>query len=98
MERSARNTNVGEKLETRIAGRPIIDMFATGNCMRETRERLGYSVADVQAMLGFANPQSVYKWERGANLPSIDNLVVLAWIYGVKMDDLVVCSSAFEVG
>lgn len=43
----------------------------------------------VAAMLGFPYVQTMYNWFAGRNLPTLDNLVALAYILGVKMDDLV---------
>ncbi|MEE1164604.1 MAG: helix-turn-helix transcriptional regulator [Lachnospiraceae bacterium] len=50
----------------------------------------GFSVKDMQAVFGFATPQAIYKWIHGTSLPTIDNLVILAAILGVTMDDIVV--------
>lgn len=35
-------------------------------------------------------PYGVYKWIWGLNLPKIDHLVILADMFGVTMDDIVV--------
>lgn len=32
----------------------------------------------------------LYKWERGQALPSLDNIVILAKLYEVTLDDLLV--------
>ena len=40
-------------------------------------------------MLGFPYVQTMYNWFAGRNLPTLDNLVALAYILGLKMDDLV---------
>ena len=42
----------------------------------------------VAAMLGFPYVQTMYNWFSGRNLPTLDNLVALAYILGVKVDDL----------
>jgi transcriptional regulator with XRE-family HTH domain len=39
---------------------------------------------------GFATPQAIYKWQQGAALPTLDNLVVLAAVLQVRMDDILV--------
>ena len=38
----------------------------------------------------FSTPQAIYKWQRGTALPTVDNLVVLAAIFGVKIDDILI--------
>ena len=50
---------------------PVIDMTATGRKIRDLRVAAGISVGDLQAALGFANPQSIYKWQRGDGMPSM---------------------------
>lgn len=69
---------------------PTIDMVATGRNIMRLREQAGFSVRDLQDVFGFATPQAIYKWQHGAAMPTIDNLVVLAAIFGVAMDDIVV--------
>lgn len=34
--------------------------------------------------------QAVYKWESGRSMPTIDNLVCLAYLFDVRIDDIVV--------
>ena len=45
---------------------------------------------DLQDIFGFATPQAIYKWQKGTAMPTIDNLVVLAMVFRVKMDDIIV--------
>ena len=47
-------------------------------------------VKDMQAVFGFATPQAIYKWIHGTAMPSIDNLVILAAVLGVTMDEIIV--------
>ena len=69
---------------------PVIDLKATGERINELKDAAGITVKDIQIIMGFASPYPVYKWINGKNLPSIDNLMMLARILGVKMDDIVV--------
>ena len=69
---------------------PVIDVIATGQNIARLRSVAGLSVKDLQEILGFANPQAIYKWQNGQSLPTLDNLVGLAALFGVKMDDIVV--------
>ncbi|MBR3814013.1 MAG: helix-turn-helix transcriptional regulator [Spirochaetaceae bacterium] len=50
----------------------------------------GISARQLQIIMDFPYVQTIYNWFAGKNMPSIDNLVVLAQILEVKMDDLVV--------
>ena len=69
---------------------PIIDMVRTGQNINRLRKLAGVSVKDLQDVFGFSTPQAIYKWQRGTALPTIDNLVVLASVLGVTVDDVLV--------
>ncbi|MBR3824403.1 MAG: helix-turn-helix transcriptional regulator [Lachnospiraceae bacterium] len=69
---------------------PIIDMVRTGQNINRLRKAAGISVKDLQDIFGFGTPQAIYKWQHGTALPTIDNLVVLAAVLGVKVDDVLV--------
>ena len=69
---------------------PSIDLTATGIRIMQLRERTGLSVQDLQDIFGFTTPQAIYKWQRGTALPTVDNLVVLAAVFGVKIDDILI--------
>ena len=47
---------------------------------------------ELQIIMDFPYVQTIYNWFAGKNMPTIDNLVVLAKILAVPMDDLVVTS------
>ena len=69
---------------------PAINMAKTGQNIVTLRKRAGLSVKDLQNVFGFGTPQAIYKWQQGLALPTIDNLVVLAFLLGVKIDDIIV--------
>ena len=69
---------------------PTIDMIKTGQNINRLRKLAGVSVKDLQEVFGFATPQAIYKWQHGTTLPTIDNLVVLAAVLGVRMDEILV--------
>ena len=69
---------------------PVIDLTATGINITRMRINAGLTVKDVQDVFGFSTPQAIYKWQRGTALPTVDNLVVLAAIFGVKIDDILI--------
>lgn len=74
----------------KINALPIIDMIATGKKIAEKRVNAGYSVRQLQKILGFSTPQAIYKWQRGESIPSIDNLAVLSAVLDVKIDDIII--------
>jgi transcriptional regulator with XRE-family HTH domain len=65
---------------------PVVDMKRTGQNIASLRARRGLSVRDLQSLLGFTTPQSIYKWQRGETLPTLENLAALACILGVPME------------
>ena len=69
---------------------PVIDMTATGINITRLRVNAGLTVKDLQDIFGFSTPQAIYKWQRGTALPTVDNLVVLAAVFGVKIDDILI--------
>lgn len=68
---------------------PKINTAATGRNIRQLRRDRGLSIQDVQNAL-LVNRQTVFKWQRGDTLPTLDNLVILAELFNVKLDDIVV--------
>lgn len=69
---------------------PTIDLVATGINISRLREDAGMTVRDLQEIFGFATPQAIYKWQHGAAMPTIDNLVVLAQALDVTIDEILV--------
>ena len=69
---------------------PVVNTVATGQNINRLRIAAGLSVRDMQAVFGFATPQAIYKWIHGTAMPTIDNLVILAVILDVTMDEIVV--------
>ncbi|EGG92679.1 hypothetical protein HMPREF0491_01198 [Lachnospiraceae oral taxon 107 str. F0167] len=69
---------------------PTIDLVATGKNIVRLREKSGLSVRELQDIFGFATPQAIYKWQHGAALPTIDNLIVLSTIFKVSMEEIII--------
>ncbi len=69
---------------------PIVNLAMTGANIRAIRKQRGLSVKDLQDIFGFATPQAIYKWQQGVTLPTVDNLVVLASVFGVPMEKILV--------
>lgn len=69
---------------------PIIDLPATGANIRRLRLEKGYSISALQQYLRLESPQAVYCWQRGRNLPSVDNLYAISKLWGVSMNDILV--------
>ena len=75
---------------------PMINMMATGENITKVREKSGMTVRDIQQVFGFSTPQAVYKWQHGTAMPTVDNLVVLARVFGVTIDEILVVDGRDE--
>ena len=67
---------------------PHIDMYKTGQNMKNMMQRRGLTVRNLQEYLKLATPQSIYHWFEGRNLPTIDNL----YAFGCVLITLVIGS------
>ena len=76
---------------------PVINMTATGMNIARLRKNAGMTVRDLQAIFGFANPQAIYKWQRGEAMPTLDNMIVLAAVFNVTVDEILVLQERFRV-
>lgn len=76
---------------------PTIDMVETGKRITDLRIDAGMTVKDLQDIFGFATPNAIYKWQHGTALPTLDNLVILAAIFNVAIDDIVVVDTNVAV-
>ena len=77
-----------------IMNYPIVSLSATGDNIRRLRKERKVKTSELADYLGFSDVQAVYKWERGACLPTIDNLLALSHLYHVQMEDLLVYEEA----
>ena len=68
-------------------------MTQTGQNIARLRQQKGLTVKALQDIFGFATPQAIYKWQHGTAIPTVDNLVVLAAVFGVPLDDILVINS-----
>ena len=72
--------------------KPVLDLAATGAKIKTVMKDKGITARELQIIMDFPYVQTIYNWFAGKNMPTIDNLVVLAKIRAVPMDDLVVTS------
>ena len=70
--------------------KPVLDLEATGTQIKTIMKLKGVTPRQLQLIMDFPYVQTIYNWFAGQNMPTLDNLVVLAQILGVTMDDIVV--------
>ena len=68
---------------------PMINTVATGQNINRMRIEADMTVRDMQEVFGFTTPQAIYKWIHGTAMPTIDNMVILAAMFGVTVDDII---------
>lgn len=78
-------------MRTGLAGSkvPAVNLKKTGENIRRMRKEAGISVRELQVIFGFTNPQSIYSWQNGSSLPTIDNLIILAAVLGTTIDEII---------
>ena len=67
-----------------------IQQQETGENIRRLLKTNGYTVKDVQEVMGFENPQAVYKWLSGKSLPSLENLLILSKLLNIGIENILV--------
>lgn len=67
---------------------PVINLPKTGAKIDLLRKKANISVKEIQEVFGFSTPQAIYKWIHGRSLPTVDNLIILAEIFNVTVDDI----------
>ena len=66
----------------------FIDMPATGRNIQDIFARHGITKKQAADKIG-VTPAAVGKWCKGACMPTIDNFVVMAGMFDVRIDDIV---------
>ena len=72
-----------------------IQQKETGRQIKKLLMENGYTVKDVQSVMGFENPQAIYKWISGRSLPSLDNFVILSRLLHTSIEDILVVDGDF---
>ncbi len=67
-----------------------ISKAETGNRIRKLMRERGISVREIQDEMELESPQSVYKWLNGKSVPTTENLLMLAKLLRVPMEEMLV--------
>ena len=68
---------------------PVIDKKKMGSTLKRYMQERGWTARDVQAYLGLACVQTVYRWTAGISVPTVDNLYALSRLMNISIDALV---------
>ena len=74
----------------------VIDLVKTGKNIERLLSERGLTARDVQQRLGFAERRPVYFWIQGKNLPSINNLFMLAEMLRVSIDEILIAKDEYR--
>lgn len=68
----------------------------TGKRIRRLLREYGVTVREIQEEIGLESPQAIYKWLNGRSLPSTENLLILAKLLHLPMEELIVLEKENE--
>lgn len=74
-----------------------IQQKETGENIRRMLKTNGYTVKDVQEVMGFENPQAVYKWLSGKSLPNLENLLILSKLLNISIENILVIDEDINI-
>ena len=69
---------------------PVLDMQATGRRIHELRQKHKISIQSLRESMQLESVQAIYKWERGASVPRLDNLILLSKILETPIESILV--------
>lgn len=70
-----------------------VSKIETGKQIRKLMKANGVTVREIQEEMDLESPQAVYKWLNGRSLPSTENLLFLAKLLRVPMEEMLVLES-----
>ena len=68
----------------------------TGKRIRRLLKESGVTVREVQEEMGLESPQAIYKWLNGKSMPSTENLLILAKLLRIPMEEMIVTEEQDE--
>ena len=74
-----------------------IQQKETAENIRRLLKSNGYTVKDVQEVMGFENPQAVYKWLSGKSLPNLENLLILSKLLNISIENILVLDEDINI-
>ena len=65
-----------------------VDKKATGLKLYRLLENSEFSREEIADFLGLNSPRVIYDWTNGSKLPSTENLLKLAKLFNVRVEDI----------
>lgn len=76
--------------ENKIISHPVINLLETGKNIKTLREKNGMSVKKLSEFMEFEAVQTIYNWQAGKAIPSIENLKILSELFNKPMEEIIV--------
>lgn len=76
--------------ENKIVIQPMINLVKTDQNIKSMREEKDMSVQKLADFMEFEAVQTVYNWQSGKTLPSLENLKILSELFNKPMDDILI--------
>ena len=77
------------QMADRIGVTPVaVSKWKTGRNIAAMCKAHGMTMTQIADRIG-VTPVAVSKWKTGRNMPTIDNFIAMAGIFGVKVDDII---------
>ena len=68
---------------------PCIDVAGTGQNIADICKAHGMTMKQMADRIG-VTPVAVSKWKTGRNMPTIDNIIAIASIFEMAIDDIII--------
>lgn len=69
---------------------PEIDITATGENIKQLMKINKLGVFDMASRLKLRSTTNIYAWTQGRMVPSVDNLIKLAYLFNCTLDEIIV--------
>ena len=76
-------------LDSKLFLNPVVLKSETGKNIAEYIARSNLKIKDLQNLLELEQPQAIYNWLSGKDMPKVDNLVKLAHFLNTTVDTLI---------
>ena len=68
----------------------VLDAGETGKRIKRLMAEKGIKACDAYKAFGFTTTRPIYRWYRGYQMPSLDNLLVLSAVLDMGVDEILV--------
>ena len=69
---------------------PTINVVETGKNIKHLMMCNDVTPTNIKTVCGFSTVQPVYHWINGRNLPTVDNLLILSYLFNCSVESILV--------